>query len=235
MSRPTSVDEILSLAAERLGPLCERVVFVGGAVRGLLITDPAVEGPRPTKDVDVIVEVSPRSAYYRLEEELRGLGFMNDMREGAPQCRFVHGELTLDVMPTDAATLGFSNPWYPHALRTAWECELRVPDKPKQRVRIVSAASFVATKLVSYANRGGGDPYHHDLEDILALVDGRPSLLDEVEAEPEELRRFVGGELSRLLAEGLEEHVPGHLPGDAASQARLPLVIARLRHLERFA
>jgi hypothetical protein len=27
--------------------------------------------------------------------------------------------------------------------------------------------------------------------------------------------------------------VPGHLPGDVASQARLPLVLARLRRLER--
>jgi hypothetical protein len=233
VSRVRSVEEILYLAADRLGHLRERVVFVGGAVRGLLITDPAVEGPRPTKDVDVIVEVSPRSAYYRLEEELRGLGFNNDTREGAPQCRFVHGELTLDVMPTDAATLGFSNPWYPHALRTAWESEIRVPGQPGLPIRIVSAVSFVATKLVSYANRGGGDFYHHDLEDIIALVDGRPTLLDEVEAEPEELRRFVGGELSRLLAEGLEDHVPGHLPGDVASQARLPLVLARLRRLER--
>jgi hypothetical protein len=233
VSQVRSVEEILYLAAGRLGHLRERVVFVGGAVRGLLITDPAVEGPRPTKDVDVIVEVSPRSAYYQLEEELRDLGFKNDTREGAPQCRFVHGELTLDVMPTDAATLGFSNPWYPHALRTAWESEIGVPRLPRLPIRVVSAACFVATKLVSYANRGGGDPFHHDLEDIIALVDGRPTLIDEVEAEPEELRRFISDELARLFAEGLEDHVPGHLPGDAANQARLPLVLARLRRLEQ--
>ncbi len=153
-------------------------------------------------------------------------------RARAPQCRFVHGELTLDVMPTDAATLGFSNPWYPHALRTAWQSEIRISGQPGLSIRIVSAASFVATKLVSYANRGGGDSYHHDLEDVIALVDGRPTLLDEVEAEPKRLRHFVGGELSRLFAEGCEEHVPGHLPGDAASQARLPLVLARLRRLK---
>jgi hypothetical protein len=118
-------------------------------------------------------------------------------------------------------------------VRTAWEREIRVPGQPGLPIRIVSAACFVATKLVSYANRGGGDPYHHDLEDIIALVDGRPSLFDEVAAEPEDLRRFIGGELSRLLAEGLEDHVPGHLPGDAASQARLSLVLARLHRLRQ--
>lgn len=62
MSGAPSVEEILYLAAVCLGHLRQRMVFGGGAVRGLLITDPAVEGPRPTKDVDVIVEVTPRSA-----------------------------------------------------------------------------------------------------------------------------------------------------------------------------
>jgi hypothetical protein len=78
VSAAGSIEAILYQAAACLGPLRQRVVFVGGAVRGLLITDPAVEGPRPTKDIDVIAEVTPRSACYRLEEELRGLGFRNE-------------------------------------------------------------------------------------------------------------------------------------------------------------
>lgn len=40
---------MLEIVAARLGPaLRERLVFVGGAVAGLLITDPAMPAIRPT-------------------------------------------------------------------------------------------------------------------------------------------------------------------------------------------
>jgi len=48
---------LLNIVADHLGDvLCEEVVFVGGAVAGLLITDPAMPSIRPTEDVDLIVE-----------------------------------------------------------------------------------------------------------------------------------------------------------------------------------
>ena len=49
--------------AELLGPLLPKVVFLGGASAGLLITDEAAPEVRATKDVDVIVETLSRSDY----------------------------------------------------------------------------------------------------------------------------------------------------------------------------
>jgi hypothetical protein len=46
----------LRAIASALGPLRDRVVFVGGATAGLLVTDPAAELVRATKDIDAIVE-----------------------------------------------------------------------------------------------------------------------------------------------------------------------------------
>lgn len=46
----------IATVVKRLGDLRERVVFVGGMIRPLLITDPAVEAARPTLDVDLIVD-----------------------------------------------------------------------------------------------------------------------------------------------------------------------------------
>jgi hypothetical protein len=40
---------------------------------------------RPTSDVDCLVEVTPRLAYYALEEELRAPGFRHD-REAPVIC-----------------------------------------------------------------------------------------------------------------------------------------------------
>jgi hypothetical protein len=63
--------EMLEAAAAALGDLLGEVVFVGGATIGLWITDPAAPPPRPTKDVDVIVEVASRGAFHEFEQRLR--------------------------------------------------------------------------------------------------------------------------------------------------------------------
>ncbi|HEY5960483.1 MAG TPA: hypothetical protein VIV60_28210 [Polyangiaceae bacterium] len=98
-------------------------------------------------------------------------------------------------------------------------------------IRVISAASFIATKLVSYRDRGRGDPYHRDLEDIIVVVDGRATLFDELTREPAELREYVRNEITALLAKDLEQHIPSHLSPDMASQARFPIVVSRLRQI----
>ena len=70
--------EMVRHVAERLGTLRDSVVFVGGAVVDLLITDPAAPTVRPTTDVDVIVEVASLHDYHKLGNLLRSLGFRED-------------------------------------------------------------------------------------------------------------------------------------------------------------
>ncbi len=49
----------LRQVAEALGDLREQVVFVGGAVAGLLVTDPLADSVRATRDVDAVLTSSP--------------------------------------------------------------------------------------------------------------------------------------------------------------------------------
>jgi hypothetical protein len=70
--------------ADRLGRIREEVVFVGGMVRSLLITDPGAPPARPTDDIDVVAAISSQSEYYALAARLRALGFREDHREKAP-------------------------------------------------------------------------------------------------------------------------------------------------------
>ena len=215
----------LLVVAEALGALCDKVAFVGGMVRGLLITDPAVEPARPTDDVDAIIDVRDRPSYYRLSEQLRRLGFEESTEEDAPLCRWLVRGVKVDVMPIDPAILGFSNVWYPSGI-TAVE-EVRSGDI---LMRIVDAPHFVATKLEAFGSRGEGDFYHHDIEDVLAVIDGRGTLLDELGRAPKDLRSFVAFEIATLLDDArFVEALPGHLPGDSANQARLPMLLSRLR------
>jgi hypothetical protein len=117
--------ELLQMAAERLLPLLTEIVFVGGCATGLLIDDPGAAPVRETYDVDVIAEIASYAEYSVFSERLRALGFQEDASEGAPLCRWQYGCLTLDVMPLDPKILGFSNRWYPEALRAA--AEVRLP------------------------------------------------------------------------------------------------------------
>ena len=74
---------LLERAAEQLGEaLLEQLVFVGGAVAGALVTDPAMPEIRPTQDVDVICSVIARSDYHQLGSQLRQRGFQEDSRPG---------------------------------------------------------------------------------------------------------------------------------------------------------
>ncbi len=200
-----------------LGPLRERVVFLGGATAGLLITDPAGAGFRPTKDVDLIVEVASTIVYATvLRDELLRLGFREDTSNGAPLCRWLFEDLIVDVMPTVGSVLGFSNRWYAVAMATATDLDL--PGGP--RVRIVTAPAFLATKLDAFEDRGHGDyQASHDLEDMIAVVDGRSEVVDEVANADPHLVAYVATMLRRLLADqSFIAALPGHLPPDAASQ-----------------
>ena len=62
LTLPAIKAKVLERVAEQLGEaLLEQLVFVGGAVAGVLITDPAMPEIRPPQDVDVICRVLARS------------------------------------------------------------------------------------------------------------------------------------------------------------------------------
>jgi len=216
---------MLELAARGLGPLTDEVVFLGGCATGLLITDAAAPPIRETKDVDVIVEISSRHDYHSLSEKLRGRGFREDQSEGAPVCRWIYQSLMIDVMPTDESILGFSNRWYPDAMRTAEQVQL----PGGSVIHMVTAPFFLATKLEAFYGRGNGDfMASHDLEDLIAVIDGRASIVQEVSACVE-LRPYLAREFAKLLEnDAFQDALPGHLPGDAASQARAAWILERM-------
>lgn len=216
----------LEHVAARLGALKHGVVFLGGAVTELLVTDPGAPVPRMTEDIDAIVEIATRGEYYALAASLRTAGFSEDHSEGAPVCRWLVDRIKVDLMPPDEQILGFSNRWYHDTLAHAVTAVL-----PRgTTIRLAAAPYFLATKLEAFTGRGHGDfAASHDIEDVLAVVDGRPELREEVRTAPATLRRYLSGRLSQLLvSRAFLEAIPGHLPSDEASQQRLELVLGRL-------
>lgn len=186
---------LLELVAERLGEhLRDEFVFVGGAVVGLLITDPALPAIRPTEDVDLIVHAAVLADYHRVEMAMRERGFVQDMAPTAPICRWRIDNVAVDVMPTLENILGFSNRWYPLALQTAQPVTL----PSGTAIRLVLAPVFLATKLEAFAGRGNNDYlFSHDLGDLISVIDGRDALLDECANTAPELRASICASASR--------------------------------------
>jgi hypothetical protein len=187
--------ELLERAATALGEeLRSEVVFVGAATLPLWISDPGAPSLRPTKDVDVVVEVSTLIAYNRFEQRLRQAGFRD---EGTVLGRFIHnGDLQLDAIPAEASILGFVNHWQRASLPAAVERTL----PSGVAIRVLLPANLLATKLEAFAGRGDGDYLASpDFEDIVALLDGREAIVEEVTTAPEALRQYIGEQLSQHI------------------------------------
>lgn len=222
--------ELLTNAAKLLELLLGELVFVGGCATELLITDKGAAEVRPTFDVDAIAEITSYAGYETFSERLRKIGFHEDTTEGAPRCRWRQKTTVLDVMPLDAKILGFSNSWYRPAMDHAEEREL----EPGLKIRLVAPAYFCASKLEAFAGRGNGDfVQSKDIEDLIAVIDGRSELVGEIRAAADDdVRGYLAKQAKELLSiPAFMDALPGHVPPDAASQERVATIIARLEEI----
>ena len=219
----------LEIVAESLGDLCKELVLVGGCSVGLLISDPASPPVRETIDVDLVAEVTNVGEYYQIGDKLAQRGFRQSA-EAEHIGRLTKGPLKLDVLPSSSDVLGHStNLWYPEVVATAHEITL----SNGSTVLVVSPPLFLATKLVAFYDRGFPDYVSSQhLEDIINVIDGRPELAHEVENASDGVRTYLRDEFDELLADtNFVDAIPMHLRTDAASQARAPIVLDRLRRL----
>lgn len=225
---PTSQQRlVLERVARRLGPLLERVAYVGGGIVPLLITDPAADPVRATDDVDLIVEVATTMAYkIELRDQLVARGF-SESPEGKVLCRWKVEGITVDVMPTDPDVLGLRTRWYRPALKAA----VQYPLTADLSIPIIDAPYFLATKFEAFEDRGRNDyRASHDIEDIVAVIDGRTEMAEEFARTHEDVRAFVR---RHLLEPAFQEAAPLHL--GYGSDGREPILRARIADFVRSA
>lgn len=222
--------ELLETAAGALGPLRERVVFLGGATIGLWMTDPASRAPRVTYDVDVVAEVLTRARYEAFQAALRQAGFQEDIESGVI-CRWQHPEtgLILDAIPAEPSLAGFAGRWLGPAVEAAIDHWLQSGTV----IRVVPPAYLLATKLEAFADRGADDCMtSRDFEDIILLVDSREELREELESAPDDLHAYVKRELNRIMGLATFEYgVEGALTGPGARARADSVTIPLLRQL----
>jgi hypothetical protein len=215
---PTPI-ESMRLVAQELNSLGVSFAFLGGCAVSLLVDRPDLTDLRPTEDVDVIVEVATLNELYKLEEILRAAGFEHDTSEGAPICRWILEGCRVDIMPIDSRPLGMNSRWFREALESAQPVELG----QNVEAKVVTRTFFVATKLAAFQDRGHSDLYgSRDLEDIVTVVEGSESIIEEIANASPDLRRFITTGFSNLIAHAdFDEALFGHLSATFGARERV--------------
>jgi len=69
-----------------------------------------------------------------------------------------------------------------------------------------------------------------DIQDIVAVIDGRPEIIDEIKNAPEDLREYLRKEFKVI---GESEQLKNFLPGllDRSSQNRIPIIMERIKKI----
>ncbi|MEI6596447.1 MAG: hypothetical protein WCO28_12855 [Bacteroidota bacterium] len=222
---PSTNITMLQTVANGLGDLKDEMVFVGGSVAELYVSNPAASDIRPTLDVDCVVELSSKIAHAKLEEQLRAKKFTHDTTQGAPICRFIYKDILVDVMPTDSNVLGFTNIWYEEGVDN--KISKTLPDGTE--VFVFRPEYYVASKFEAHKGRGGNDlRQSHDFEDIIYIFDNCLDILDNISNANDTVKVYLKEECQNLLEyEGLTEGIESALPygsGEESTDIILELI-----------
>jgi hypothetical protein len=134
-------------------------------------------------------------------------------------------------MPLEEKTLGFTNTRYKPAMEEAQNYEIF----HGRSIRVMTPLYFCATKLKAFKNPAN-DSYlvSHDLEDIIAVIDRRATIIKEIKSAPREVSSYISGKIVDFPnAEKLLGALPGHLPPDEASQSRIGILLERLKEMAK--
>ena len=219
--------ERLQKVADGLDELNEQVVYVGGTLPGLYVTDTAAPEPRATLDVDCIVDYGTQAERELFEKWLRTKHFLEDQGEDAVICRWNYEGELVDIMPTNERFYGFTNKWYKQGMRS--KKVYRLPNG--REINILSLVTFVATKLEALASRGSDDLRgEKDFEDIVYILDCCPEFVMLLKKEDnQEMKEFVTSQILILAARpNIHEEIGCALPlGDEGrEEAVLQTMIA---------
>jgi len=216
---------LLEKAEALLRPLPRKFVFVGGATVSLHLDD-QVTRARATRDVDFVIEAASYAENAMVEEELRRLGFVQNVDRDDPICRWHKEGLALDMMPTDPTILGFGESrWFEEGFASAKTYQL--PNGRK--IHAFDALHLIAAKIEAYLDRGQDDWLTSpDVEDIVTVIDGRTAIFDEFNGDGELedfIRRWLSGYSEDELREIIGSHLSDYARGEYLHECLIEIVL----------
>lgn len=208
--------EIVKRVALALGDINSKVVYVGGAIISFYADDPASSDVRPTKDVDITLEIYNYVELTELERELGKKGFKRNPLEKV-ECRFFLEELAVDVMSTKGVGWAPANRWFEPGFHNVEESQI-----DEIMIKLLPLSYFLASKFEAFKGRGKNDARtSHDFEDIVYLLDNRINIVQEIISAPADVRDFLKIELKQVLENELQqEAISAHLDYQLQSERK---------------
>ena len=227
MLKNTQINRVVTKKiALALGPLNEKVVFVGGAVVSLYIDDLSAEDVRPTKDLDLTMEIASLGELESIREDLVARGFIQSAMDSV-MCRFRYDDVLVDVMATVPIGWAPGNRWFEQGIDKAFSYDL-----DGLEIRLLPLPYFLATKFDAFFDRGIQDLWaSHDYEDIVYLFNHRSDISEQVLKAEVRVKRFLIECASKIHeSKSLKEGIIGNLFYEEQEE-RYNLIINRLSRI----
>jgi predicted nucleotidyltransferase len=216
---------VVAEVAEALKDIKQDMVFVGGAVVSLYADDSAADEIRPTKDIDMTLNIVNLSHWQKVQEQLAVLGFHPDPF-GHSICSYKYKDIPVDIMSAEGGPLGPTNRWYKIGFNN-----LRKAKAKDEEIKILSAPCYLATKFEAFNDRGSDYRASHDIEDIIYVLDNRMAIVEEIAQDDRRIATFIQEQLQYITDKGLQQEIllahihPLMLP------ERMPIVEERITQI----
>lgn len=217
---------VIRKIAAALQELNERVVYVGGAVVSLYVNDPAAEDVRPTKDIDISLEIASVGELEEIRESLNKKGFKQSPEDDVI-CRFRYEDVKVDVMSTKEVGWAPANPWFGPGFN--YVEKINIQDKI---INVLPLSYFLATKFTAFHNRGENEARtSHDFEDIVYILDNRTDLVMAILKAPDDVKKYLKKEFIALLgSNNMKEAIIANLYYETQPE-RFEMIIEKLKKI----
>ena len=186
--------------ANALGELNEEVVFVGGAVVSFYIDDPAADDVRPTKDIDIVLEIASLIELEEVRTKLTKKGFYQSSEDDVI-CRFRYKETKVDVMSTKEIGWAPANPWFEKGYNDLIQVNIG-----QTQINCLSLPYYLATKFAAYYGRGGNDPRtSHDFEDIVYLLNFNSNFVEQIKDSNYVVKQYLIKCFKDILSDSVKQ------------------------------
>lgn len=190
--------KVIHTISHGLGELNDKVVYVGGAVVSLYIDDKAAEDIRPTKDIDISLEIASITELENLREDLSKKGFKQS-HEDDVICRFRFDDIKVDVMATKAIGWAPANPWFESGFKSAIPINV-----DGALIKILTLPYFLATKFSAFDDRGRKDPrFSTDFEDITYILNYTSNYKEQILKADKEVQAYLKDNFLKILDDSL--------------------------------
>ena len=214
--------KVVEKIAISLEELNEEVIYVGGAVVSLYVTDEGADQPRPTKDIDISVQISTYSQMDEFREKLASKNIYPAQFENI-MYRYSYDDILIDFIPFEETPLGPTNSWLKPGFKKAYTVNIG-----KSEIKILPVSLFLATKWEAFKNRGNDPRTSHDFEDIIYIIDNNLKVVEDIQNADEDVQNFLSEMSNEILNHpSLNEIIECHINPFTANERR-KIIIEKL-------